>query len=210
MKDIVRILMICLICCMTPMAVLAADDDVLGAPVQKPGELQQKDSRRTEFANMYYKRCMSVPTPDISPATQDMTCMCHTVHMVDTLEISELELMGTGKGNMSVNPKRLNVGVYAPCVEFAIVEIEENRCYTDRRVTGNVKFEGQISSVCDCMAENIGQMVRETAVPQVDALNARPHGLYEDPVSAIRSSYVFTKERNRILRACLDQYVKLP
>ena len=82
-------------------------------------------AKRTEYANGYYKRCMSVPTPGFSEATTDMTCMCNTVHMLKALKTPELELMGTGKGPVAVNPRRLAVEVYAPCVEFGIVDLEE-------------------------------------------------------------------------------------
>ena len=181
-------------------------DKVLPDAPQSADELQAEDSKRVGYANMYYKRCMSVPMPDVGKATQDLTCMCHTVHMVKALKMPELELMGTGEGNMNVNPTRLNVDVYAPCVEFAITEIETNNCYTDRAVTSRAKNQTQFESVCDCVGDNIAALVRETAVPQMAALQSEPPGV-TDPVQSIRGSYAFAKERLRIRQECINEYI---
>jgi hypothetical protein len=181
-------------------------DKVLPDAARNTDELQAEDSKRVDYANMYYKRCMSVPMPDVGPATQDLTCMCHTVHMVKALKMPELELMGTGKGSMNVNPIRLNVDVYAPCVEFAITEIETNNCYSDRAVTSRAKNQTQFESVCDCIGDNIATVVRETAVPQIAAIQSEPQGV-TDPVQSIRRSYAFAQERLRIRQECINEYI---
>lgn len=204
----IRILALLLcICAAAPVMAQPAPDQVLGAPDARQGsELSPDDKvQRTEYANGYYSRCMSVPQKTFTEATTDMTCMCHTVHMLKALKTPELELMGTGKGPVAVNPKRLAVEVYAPCVEFGIVDLEEDTCYDDYRVKEASGSQEEYEAICDCFTRGIGQVVRETAMPQLAAIAEQPQGV-QDPYYDIMRSSNYIRERNRLLEQCIQSY----
>lgn len=182
-------------------------DQILGAPrAAQPNELTPDDeAKRKEYANAYYKRCMSVPTEGFTEATTDMTCMCHTVHMLKALKTPELELMGTGKGPVAVNPTRLAVEVYAPCVEFGIVDLEEDNCYESYNVKLVGDTQEKYDGICDCFTRGVGQLVRETAVPQLAAIAAQPQGV-KDPFYDIMRSSSYVGERNALLKSCIAAF----
>lgn len=181
-------------------------NDVLPSVSRSANELQTEDGRRTTYANMYYRRCMAQPMGQLSEATQDMTCMCHSVHMIKALEIPELELLATGKGSLNVNPRRMNVGVYAPCIEFAIAELEREECYDSDDIRSIIRSENEYQNVCDCIVAGLEGYLRETSVPHVEALTARPQGL-RDPIGEIRTSYEFAKERGRLRYECANTFI---
>ena len=196
-----------LLCLATPVAAQDVPDQVLGAPqAMQSTELAPNDkAKRTEYANAYYKRCMSVPTEGFSEATTDMTCMCNTVHMLKALKTPELELMGTGKGTVAVNPKRLAIEVYAPCVEFGIVDIEQNACYEEFNVKLVADTQEKYDGICDCFAQGIGKMVRETAVPQMAAIAEQPQGVL-DPFYDIMRTGFYRRERSMLLEQCVQTF----
>ena len=191
----------------TPAAAQDVPEQVLGAPqAAQAGELTTDDkAKRTEYANGYYKRCMSIPNDVFSEATKDMTCMCNTVHMLKALKLPELQLMGTGKGPVAVNPTRLAVEVYAPCIEFGIVDMEEQACYDDENVKLVSDTQEKYDGICDCFTRGIGQMVRETAVPQMAAIAAEPQGV-KDPIYDVMRSAEYRLERNTILEKCISDF----
>jgi hypothetical protein len=125
--------------------------------------------------------------------------------MLKALKTPELEVMGTGKGTVNVNPKRLNVEVYAPFVEFAIMELEQARCYASQMVKETAQTQEQYDGMCDCYTEELGRSVRQTAVPQLSAIAEEPQGV-TDPVNDIMNSYNHMRERHQILKACVDRY----
>lgn len=207
MKRIMMIITALLCLAAFPAAAQDVPDQVLGAPDSlQSNELAAGDkAKRTEYANAYYKRCMSVPTQGFSEATTDMTCMCHTVHMLKALKTPELELMGTGKGPVAVNPKRLAVEVYAPCVEFGIVDMERDACYDEDNVKLVADTQEKYDGICDCFARGIGQLMRETAVPQMAALAEQPQGV-QDPFYDIMRSSSYRRERSLLLEQCVQAF----
>ncbi|MBU0858395.1 MAG: hypothetical protein KJ667_00505 [Alphaproteobacteria bacterium] len=198
-----------LLVCATGFAPAQAQD-VLGLPSTdgRGNELLKTDEvLRTQYANQYYNRCAIQRTPGISGAAQDETCMCHTVHMVEHLRTEELQLMGTGKGPVSVNNKRLFTQVYAPCMEFVVSEIEEKACYDVTRVKDAVRTKEQYEATCMCVGQNIARSLRETASIQMEAMMVRNPGI-TDATQAIMSSPEYSRERATIISQCLRTYVK--
>jgi hypothetical protein len=188
----------------------AQAQDVLGLPLAsgRGNELLQTDEvLRTQYANQYYNRCMIQRTPGISGMAQDETCMCHTVHMVKHLRTEELQLMGTGRGPVSVNNKRLFAQVYAPCMEFIVAEMEEQACYDVTRVKDTVRTQEQYESTCTCVGENIARSLRETAPAQMEAIMVRNPAI-TDATKAIMSSADYNRERVAIISQCLRTHVK--
>ena len=181
-----------------------AQEDVLSATPQADVMTPKDELDRKKYSEEYYQRCMQRPLPNLSSEAQDQMCMCHMVHMLRYLKTPEIETMGTGKGKVTVNPKRLLPQVYAPCLEFQIEEEERENCYDSNTVKDVVLTQNAYDAACACVTEGIVGMVRETAQPLTEMLMSM--GTVRDLYTTFTGSMEYTQERQKIYRRCINTY----
>lgn len=187
-----------------------------GAYLQDPATIQavppgratltpQEELDRKEFADAYYDRCTAEDDPSLEGTAQEDTCICHMVHMLEYLETEELRTIGTGAGSVPLRKDVLFTKVYAPCLEFAVADMERRRCYNSNRVRRLSTTQQMYESACHCIATGAASFVRRYGEIHMAALLKR-NPVLDDPIGGVFRSYEFRDEIGRLYGTCLNKF----
>lgn len=152
-----------------------------------------------EQAQAFYQNCLQQPSQNqISAETQELVCACTAAHMMDHMEVEDIQKMARQAPDARTIFNKMVVNVYAPCIEYPAREYHYNECVNNPKTK---TLASRPEALCGCMADEVASYLSQNAQPVFRDLLARNPDM-QDPLGALVSDPEFTRFAQSKLMAC--------
>lgn len=172
-------------------------------PLLDDPSIVKEPENLTDYANLYYKRCVGANTDPGLLEYQKSQCACTSAQIPEILDMKQAAAVLDPKSKDAESYTRLMYLAFTPCLKDTIRDFAFDSCLDDPSIKQKVRHQ---RGVCTCIADQMGQYMGESGYVLLPG-RARMHFDMEkispDPLGAIITSPGYVSGWDFYARPCL-------
>lgn len=170
--------------------------------VPTPLQTQQAPTDMKQFANQYYKNCLTKENPVLQKDSHKLFCACTSAKISETLTMEDMKILMETTPEGQEQRDRITLLVYVPCMEHPAHDLIYSNCVNDPGVKKSFR---RAPKVCGCLADGMTAYWLKNGEKIVMAEGLK-QGASLDPLVRFFNSPAYQEQSQYFTKTCVYKH----